>query len=174
MRDPPKTSSNNKVATYHKSENPGRSKKRKLGRGRKGLIESPVPALQHGSCQRHNMLCSRGAKRLNSTKEQEEQAQTSLHQGFAYVQALTQLEIRRRKIERVTSTDKAKPAAARQARGPLPKAVTKSISFGDTEERRKYSSIIERLNLEPIYRESLRFENQTILRHMGPHRDHAG
>ena len=40
-------------------------------------------------------------------------------------------------------------------------AVTQGVNIGNTEERRKYSSIAERLDLDPVYRKSLRYERRT-------------
>ena len=50
---------------------------------------TPVASTTFGAC---------GVKQPNLSQEQEEQAQTSLQEGFAYIQALLQLEIRPRRL----------------------------------------------------------------------------
>ena len=66
-------------------------------RERKDLAESPVPLLQHGKGHKRNILRARGAKEQQLSKDQEEQAQTSLQECLKYIQSLTQPEKRNHK-----------------------------------------------------------------------------
>ena len=95
-----------------------------------------------------------------SSKEQEEEAGASLQEGFACIQALTQLHFRHRTSRgNLYGQSRAQPQYGK-ARDHYQKAVTEGVTIGN-KERRKCSSIAERWDVDQIYRTSLRQEGRT-------------
>ena len=106
-------------------------------------------------------FCACGAKQQNLSKEHEEQTQTSVQQGIAYIQSLTQLGIRRQKLPGSTTDTAEHSKNTARPKITFNKAVTKGVKLGNTKERRMYSSIAGGWDMDSIYRERLRFETRT-------------
>ena len=101
------------------------------------------------------------AMHTNLSKEQGQQTQTSLQEGSADIQARTKLEMRpqdlRGKIYGQSSTQQQYGKAENHS----PKGLCSRCHQWKHRREKEYSSIAERWELDPICRESLRYEGGT-------------
>ena len=95
----------------------GLPEEKELRRGRKEVMESPVPVRQHEK-NIGTTFCACGDAATSVKKEKEEQARSSLQEGFTYIQALTQVEIRLRKSTRESQQSKSSTTAPREGQRP--------------------------------------------------------
>ena len=106
-------------------------------------------------------FCVCGALHTNLSLEQGQQAQTLLQEGSAHIQARTKLEMRpqdlRGKIYGQSSTQQ----QYCKAKNHSPKGRYSRCHQWKHRREREYSSIAERWELDPVCRESLRYEGGT-------------
>ena len=69
-------------------------------------------------------------------REQQDQAHTSLQEGFAYIQSLTQLEIRLRNYDGIGTVRAEDNSNTASPNITFKKAVSKGVKLGNTKERR--------------------------------------
>ena len=138
----------------HKQEWQLASNQETLELQNKGNLEENEKTSQRVHCQYNNMdnvegtiYCVCGAKQPNLLQEQEKLAGTSLQEGFAHIQALTKLEVRPPNLRGNVDGQSRAQQQFGKAQHHFQEVVTKSVKIGNTKERKKFSSMTERWDL---------------------------